>query len=136
MLNLKTNLKVKTSKEVLYTKIIAYLKEFGYKITEANENMVAFSDDEFREKPATRSDYYTRIAEGKIALATDGDEITLHFFYKIAVFWELLILSVITVLSFSMDYAIIIIGTLVLINFICKLVYLKFSLIEDIINIE
>ncbi|MEO6977254.1 MAG: hypothetical protein ABI113_02715 [Mucilaginibacter sp.] len=66
-MKIKSNIKqeVQLQPEVLEEKIIEYLKKNYYRITDRGPGFVIFIDDEYSERKIARSDFHTRIGEGK-----------------------------------------------------------------------
>lgn len=69
MLNRKLKLKIKRifkiQPEILEEKINTYLKHNSYRIIEKSPGYIIFIDDEFSDRRRSRSDFHTRIGEGK-----------------------------------------------------------------------
>jgi hypothetical protein len=62
-LNIKRKLQLEPS--VLEEKIYNYLKMNSYRITERGSGYIIFIDDKFSNRRKSRSDFHTRIGEGK-----------------------------------------------------------------------
>ncbi|WP_184550907.1 hypothetical protein [Mucilaginibacter sp. FT3.2] len=65
-----------TQTEVLEEKISIYLRKNSYRITERGLGYIIFVEDEFSDRRKSRSDFHTRIGEGKFAFNYSADHET------------------------------------------------------------
>lgn len=62
--------------DVLEEKISRYLTRNSYRITEKGEGYIIFIEDEFSDRRKSRSDFHTRIGEGKFVFNYIGNQKT------------------------------------------------------------
>ncbi|WP_413669587.1 hypothetical protein ACEN9X_06310 [Mucilaginibacter sp. Mucisp86] len=62
--------------DVLEEKVSKYLTRNSYRITERGEGYIIFTEDEFSDRRKSRSDFHTRIGEGKFVFNYTGNQET------------------------------------------------------------
>lgn len=89
-LSIKRQLQVRP--EVLEDKINIYLKRNFYRIVEKGPGFVIFIDDEYSDRKRPRSDYHTRIGEGKFEFNAVGQETAVKLIYLTPVLYPALLM--------------------------------------------
>lgn len=134
-LSFKTSKKIKANYQLTHNIILDYLKESEYYRVVDNQNvLVTFVEDEFKDRPASRSDYYTKVNSGKFVLVPDDENTDLNLYYSVSIFWEFIILSITLALAICIDITAIILTIVFLINFGIKIFYINFSLLDSIFD--
>ena len=85
-LKLSIKRQVQLQPEILEGKINTYLKKNFYRIIERGPGFVTFIDDEYSERKRPRSDYHTRIGEGKFEFNATGHETAVKLIYLTPVY--------------------------------------------------
>lgn len=80
-IKLKIKERMQINSEILEEKINIYLKKNFYRIIEKGPGFVIFIDDEYSDRKRPRSDYHTRIGEGKFEFNSTGQETILKLIY-------------------------------------------------------
>lgn len=78
---------VQIQPEVLEEKIESYLKDNFYRIIERGPGFIIFLDDEYSERRRPRSDYHTRIGEGKFEFNALGEKTVVKLIYLTSVLY-------------------------------------------------
>ena len=72
--------------DVLEEKIVMYLKKNAYRITEKGLGYIIFTEDEYSERRIARSDFHTRMGEGKFVFSYSAcDETNVELIYLTSV---------------------------------------------------
>lgn len=91
----KIKIILKTRPEVLEEKITTYLTKNSYRITEKGLGYIIFIEDEFSDRRKSRSDFHTRIGEGKFVFNYSSENETsveLTYFTSLAYYVVLVLL--------------------------------------------
>lgn len=101
--------------DVLENKIEIYLKTNFYRVVERGPGFVIFIDDEYSGRKRYRSDYHTRIGQGKFEFKSVGQGTSLRLIYFTNVLYAFFIMmlfigmgiytNLITPIIFSMAFA-------------------------------
>jgi len=93
-MKIKLNIKrqVTVQSEVLEEKISRYLKKNFYRVTDRGPGFVIFIDDEYSDRKRFRSDYHTRIGEGKFEFLAAGNETELKLTYLTPVLYPVFLM--------------------------------------------
>jgi hypothetical protein len=86
---------VQTQPDILEEKIKNYLGRNYYRIIETGTGYVTFTDDEFSDRKRFRSDFHTRIGEGKFIITASGNnETTVQLVYLTSVSYYVLVVMI------------------------------------------
>lgn len=86
--------------EVLEEKINSYLGKNFYKIVARGPGYVAFIDDEYSDRKRYRSDYHTRIGEGKFVFSySTNNETSVELIYLTPVSFYVVVVSLAWILG-------------------------------------
>ncbi|MGY4538121.1 hypothetical protein ACVW0P_002541 [Mucilaginibacter sp. UYNi724] len=80
-LKLSIKRQIQLQPDVLEEKINVYLKKNFYRIIERGPGFVIFIDDEYSDRKRPRSDYHSRIGEGKFEFNAMGQETAVKLIY-------------------------------------------------------
>jgi hypothetical protein len=129
---IQTNLKP----AILLDNITTYLIKSRYRITEKTDNVILFVNDFYSPKPASQSDYYTKVDEGKIELIIDNENITINFKGRIPIYRESVFIAIFSCVAITVSYYAILILIVFGINFLIKINYLKRYVLNDAMKIN
>lgn len=76
----------------LQEKINNYLKKNYYRVTERGEGFIIFIDDEYSDRKRFRSDYHTRIGEGKFEFHSSGQMTVVRLIYLTPVLYPIFLI--------------------------------------------
>ncbi|PWG78232.1 hypothetical protein DDR33_23255 [Pararcticibacter amylolyticus] len=120
--------------EAIIEKITAYLTKSGYKIVERTETSLVFNEDVYSNRTSARSDYYTRVEDGKFEIVPSGSGIVVNLVYRVSIMRELIFLLIILIVGITVDYKALLLSALFVVNFIYKIRYLNNNIIDEILN--
>jgi thiosulfate reductase cytochrome b subunit len=136
-MKIKLNIKrqVHEPPELLREKIDKYLVKNHYRITERGSNYVIFKDDEYSDRKWARSDYHTRIGEGKFEIHSSGQITELKLVYLTSVIFPVLGIMLLTGAAMFTKSALPIICSFVFsIPVLHKVLYLKEHVFNEILE--
>ncbi|MDQ0966794.1 hypothetical protein QFZ20_002197 [Flavobacterium sp. W4I14] len=133
-LGFKTGKKVKLNSKLSHDIILKYLKISEYRVIEDQGTFLVFIESEFKERPASRSDYYTKVNSGKFVFEPENENTGVVLHYNISIFWEFIVLSITLAFAICVDIMAIMLTIVFLINFLVKMYYINFVLLNDIFD--
>lgn len=83
---------VQIQPDVLEEKINKYLKNNFYRIIEKGSGFILFIDDEYSDRKRYRSDYHTRIGEGKFEFYATGQDTVIKLIYLTPVIYPMFLM--------------------------------------------
>lgn len=128
---------VKTKADVLERKIDNYLIKNSYRITERGLGYVIFVEDEFSDRRKSRSDFYTRIGEGKFVFSyLDDHETSIELIYLTSVSYYIVLVMLVCAFGVYTNTIIISIVTSLLLTtpFLYKIGYLNMNVFKEIME--
>ncbi len=101
-MKIKFNIKqeVQLPAEVLEEKISKYLKKNFYRIVERGPGFVIFIDDEYSDRKRRRSDYHTRIGEGKFEYYSTGNATFAKLIYLTDISYPIILMTLFSATGF------------------------------------
>ena len=90
----KVKRELKVPIDVLEERINCYLIKKAYKITEKGPGYLIFTEEEFSDRRRTRSDFHTRIGNGKFVFKSTGDDGTSLEFIHLTPLFEFFVLVI------------------------------------------
>lgn len=133
-LNFTIQKKTNLDKETVLNKIVLFLKDSNYKLIDRNDTMVTFDVDPYGRKAASKSDYYTKVDDGKFELNMIKQETTLSLDYRISILKEFIILSLMLFIGVVVDYKVFFLSVAFIINFLCKIYYLNTHFLNNVLD--
>lgn len=95
---MKTKLDIKKEvplqPEILEEKINNYLKKNSYRVIEKGPGFIIFIDDEYSDRKRYRSDYHTRIGEGKFEFNVTEQGTYVRLIYLTPILYPLIIMII------------------------------------------
>lgn len=93
-MKIKFRIKKKTQiqSDVLEEKINEYLNKNFYRIVDRGPGFIIFIDDEYSDRKRFRSDYHTRIGEGKFEFHFTGQETDVKLIYLTPVLYPIFLM--------------------------------------------
>ena|GEM_PF-3096358 len=87
---------LKTRPEVLEEKVTNYLTKNSYRITEKGSGYIIFIEDEFSDRRISRSDFHTRIGEGKFVFNYSAEnETSVELIYFTSVVYYVVLIMIV-----------------------------------------
>lgn len=83
---------VQLEPNVLEEKIDKYLKKNFYRVIERGAGFVIFIDDEYSDRKTFKSDYHTRIGEGKFEFHSTDQETSVKLIYLTSVLYPIFLM--------------------------------------------
>ncbi len=85
---------VRLQSDVLDEKINKYLKKNFYRVIERGTGFIIFTDDEYSDRKRFRSDYHTRIGEGKLEFYATDQKTIVRLIYLTPLFYPIFLMTV------------------------------------------
>lgn len=130
---IKKTLKIQA--DVLEEKINKYLTKNAYRITERGLGYIIFIEDEFSDRKKSRSDFHTRIGEGKFVINHSVDhETSVELIYLTSVSFIAVIIMLVSAFGiYTNNIVMPIVFSLVLtLPVLVKILYLKEHVFKEI----
>ena len=117
-------------------KIVNYLKNNHYRITDRCPNYIIFTDDEFSDRRSSRADVYTRIGEGKFEFhSTTEQNTSVKLIYLTSITFPLVLMVAISVFGMYIEsVAPIIFSFVFAIPIIFRIFYIKGNVFREILE--
>ena len=137
---MKIKLDIKTKFELpeatLEQKVSEYLKNNFYRITDRGPGYIIFIDDEFSDRKTYRSDYHTRIGEGKFEFHSSGEFTVIRLIYLTQVLYPMFLIMVFAAFGiYTKSIVPIIFSFAFILPILYKMYYLKEHVFKEIAEV-
>ncbi|TKC60138.1 hypothetical protein FBD94_14575 [Pedobacter hiemivivus] len=133
-LSFKVKRVVQDEPQIIIEKITSYLKKFDYKVVERDEASLVFDENVYSDRTSSRSDYYTRVADGKFEIIVLDQETIVSLVYRVSILREFVFLLIIFIVAVTVDYKALMLSIVFVANFIYKINCLNRVLLDEIVN--
>ncbi len=118
-----TSAKSELKPEVLMDKVISKLTEQGYIITDRTMASISFKDDNWQIR--SRNKIFSKVDKGEFKIEVSGDGALIEYTYYISFLPELVITSIILIVSLAQNYLILFIALPLLIQLGIRIITLR-----------
>jgi len=134
-IKISINKHVQLQPDVLEEKINRYLKQNFYRVIERGPGFVIFIDDEYSDRKRFRSDYHTRIGEGKFVFYSKGQETNLKLIYLTPVLYPIFLIMLFAVAGMYIKSLMPILFSLAFaLPIVYKIFYLKENALNEVLD--
>jgi len=121
--------------DVLQEKIDIYLKNNFYRIIDRGPGFIIFIDDEYSDRKRFRSDYHTRIGEGKFEFFATGQVTIVKLIYLTSVLYPILLMMLFVAFGmYNKSFMPIVFSFAFLLPIIYKIYYLNGHVFNEILE--
>jgi len=119
---------------VLENKINDYLKNNYYRVTERGDGFIYFTDDEFSNRKGSRSDYYSRINEGKFEFQSTSQGTIVKLTYFVPVLQEIIVIILFETIAIYAHSFLVVIPILIILNRVYIVYYLNEHVFKELME--
>ena len=136
-MNIKLKFKrlIQLEPEAFEKKVNIYLKKNHYKVIERGTGFIVFVNDESSNRKRHRSDFHTRIGEGKFEFYTIGEETMVKLEYLTSIIFPVIFIMMCITASVSYRaFSPIVLSIVCLLPILFKMAYLNENVISEIME--
>jgi len=133
-LKLRSQKAINLNKEVALQKTFFFLQKDNYNILETTNSLILFDDKIASWKLVSNTSYYSKIDAGRVEFVENNGFVDVCLSYSVSITFEILQLFLIVLASIYIDYRVLLLSAIFILNFIFKIQNIQNNFINECVS--